>query len=88
MVAVDEGLFGGGDVGVFDVDQARVLVDVLLAKLNLECLELDFLAEEVKLAVVADVVELDFVFVDFCLRLVYFSFSAAVLRRSSSISAL
>ena len=87
VLLVGEFFFGSGDVGVFGVGYAGIFVDMLFAKFDFKGLEFDFLCEEVKFAVVAHVVELSLVGLDFGLGLVdFFSFSARPFLRSSSIS--
>ncbi len=72
MFLIFQALFGSGDFGGFCFYHAGVFVDVLFRKLDFESLEFDFLGEKVEFAVVSDVVDLRFVLVDFCCRVVEF----------------
>ncbi len=61
VLAVGKTLFGSDNVVVFSVYGTGILVEVLFAKLDFKCLELNFFRQEVKLAVVSYIVKLLFV---------------------------
>ena len=69
VLGVLNALFGSLDFSRFVLDLARIVVDVFLAKLDFEGLELYFLGEKVELAVIAHVVELLLIGSDFALRI-------------------
>ena len=58
---VGEFFFCHSDLGSFIFNSAIVVVDVFFGQFDFESLELDFFCEKIKLAVVADIVELLFI---------------------------
>lgn len=69
MLGVLNALFGSLDFSRLVLDLARIVVDVFLAKLDFEGLELHFLGEKVELTVITHVVELLLIGSDFALRI-------------------